>query len=144
MRLEVATTACWCWSLLRCVALACGYAVFSRQPPYADIVGELPMSAKLTRWEVKQYGMDFSKLFEFQCGDTALREMLVQNWHLSELTAGGDGPTSFVERDPPAWWRPHKPISARMFCRADNKTETYISIWEFPDTNQLFVEYGRW
>jgi hypothetical protein len=126
---------------LMAVVVASGVIYFLPRPPYVGIVDELPVSARLVRYEVIRHGMDYCLLFEFSCSDTSLRQMLVNKWQLSDRTESKES-LSFVEHDHPGWWTPESPASTRRFGSQDDKREVYLSAWEQPGT--LFVEFGTW
>ena len=115
-----------------------------RTPPYAELVDELPASARLDRYESVRHGSDHCHVFEFRCSDSTLLDTLVGRWRLRDLTDSGEEPVSFMEYEHPDWWTPNAPSAARRFGRSDDKSETYISVWEQRQTGRLYVETGRW
>lgn len=125
---------------------AIGYPVnrFLPRPPYAQIVDELPISARLVRHELIRHGVDYCHVFEFYCSNAALREKLVSRWQLRDLTRGKEAPVSFVANDHPDWWAPDTPATTGKFGRRDDNSESYVSIWEQPETGRLYVEVGSW
>ena len=128
------------------VLLAIGYGVvhFLPQPPYAGIVDELPISARLVRHKLIRHGVDYGHVFEFSCADAALRERLVSRWQLRDLTRSKETPVSFMASDHLDWWTPDVSPATRRFGRCDDDSESYMSVWEHPETGRLYVEVGRW
>ncbi|GAB6184554.1 hypothetical protein [Thermopirellula anaerolimosa] len=126
------------------LAMAYGAIRFLRRPPYAVIVDELPISARLVRHEQIRHGLDYCHLFEFSCSDAALREKLVSRWQLRDLTRSDEEPLLSVAYDHPDWWMPDTPPATRKFGRRDDNTESYVSVWEHSKTGRLYVEVGRW
>lgn len=126
------------------LAITYGVRHFVPRPPYALIVDELPISARLVRHELIWHGFDYCHLFEFACSDAALREKLVSRWQLRDLTRGDEDPVSFMEYDHPDWWTPDMRATTGKFGWHNDKTERYLSVWEQPETGRLYVEYGRW
>jgi len=127
------------------LAISYGASRFLSRPPYAPIIDELPISARLVRHERIRHGVDYCHLFEFSCSDAALRERLVSRWQLRDLARSNEkAPTSFAENDHPDWWMPDTPATTRRFGRSDDDSESYVSVWEQSETRRLYVEVGRW
>jgi len=133
------------------LAIACLLAItyvafcFWPRPSYSYIIDELPSSAKIAHYEfVKQGLLDYSHLFEFSCADASIRKALVAKWELQDSTTSDEELASFVEHDHPDWWTPDQPKATHKYGRIFEETESYISIWEHPDTGRLYVESGRW
>lgn len=124
--------------------VAFGVMRFLSQPPYAQIVDELPESASLVRHELIWHGLDHCHLFVFSCSDTALRDQLVSRWQLRDLTDSEDSPVSFADNAHPTWWTPDTPSATHKFGRHDDESEGYLSVWEQSETGRLYVEVGRW
>lgn len=114
------------------------------EPPYIQIVDELPISTRLVRHELIRCGIDYCRLYEFSCSDTALRDKLVSKWRLRDLTGSNETPMSFMEYDHPDWWTPNVPAATHKFGRRDDDSESYLSLWEQSETGRLYVEVGRW
>jgi hypothetical protein len=128
------------------ILLAIGYAAnqFLLRPPYAEIVDELPHSARLVRHELIRRGVDHCHVFEFSCSDATLREELVRRWQLRDFTKENEPPVSFMENHHPDWWAPDTPSTTGKFGRRDDNGESYLSIWEQPEAGRLYVEVGSW
>jgi hypothetical protein len=133
------------------IAVVAGVLPFSRalirsllRPPYTRVVDELPISARLVRHEFIRHGVDFCDLFEFSCSDVTLRDTLVSKWRLRDLTGTRQDPVSFVENDHPVWWPSSTSVATHKFGRRDEDAESYISVWDYSETGQLFVELGVW
>lgn len=134
------------WMLAFSVSLVIAYAVFRcvSRPPYAEIIDDLPFSASLLQHNVLRHGVDYCHILEFSCSDAALREKLVDKWNMREFTETDETPITFVTSAHPDWWTPDKPAAIHKFGWSDDNNERYVSVWEQPEKQRLYVEFGRW
>jgi hypothetical protein len=116
----------------------------STQTSLTDIVREMPESARLVEHVVIRHGLDRVELFRVSVSGPALRDTLVYRWRLRDLGSGNEEPVSFVLDDHPTWWPSTWSSTTRRYGSFDADEERYWSVWEQPETGELFVEVGTW
>ena len=127
--------------------LAAAALLLKPSDPYANhFESPIPTGSRMLHYQRCPAGLDISYAFVFEVADDTLAKQIIREWQLTASTDGGDEPTSFVVRRPPAWWPAEKELMAmpEKYAWTDKNSEQYRSLWVDRDHHRIYAECGQW